>query len=237
MTRPVFIKRYTDPARGVAAQAHLRWLQQLDSGVRLPHLYPSSATHLALERLDGRLPVPSDLPELAAVLGQLHGAAYARELHAARLPDPFETTTGTVLRDFATGREHVLAYLEHDWRSAPAALYKDANRRNFLITPSGPVLVDFDDLTLAPFGYDLAKLIVSTAMTFGALPQHHVTAALDAYTRSVAEAGGPAAPGWVTHLADYAEIHHLLTARYLDRNGYQHAWPGVRPWPAPPLPT
>jgi hypothetical protein len=68
-------------------------------------------------------------------------------------------------------------------------------------------------------------------MTFGVPPAQHVIAALNAYTRSVAEAGGPA------HLADYAEIHHLLTARYLDRNGYQHAWPGVRPWPTPPLPT
>jgi hypothetical protein len=233
MSRPVFIKRYTDPARGVAAQAHLRWLQQLDSGVQLPHLYPSTATHLMLERLDGRLPEPSDLPELAGVLGRLHGISYARELHAAHLDQPFDTTTGTSICDFPAGRAHVLAHLRHQWSGAPAAFYKDANRRNFLITPSGPTLVDFDDLTLAPFGYDLAKLIVSTAMTFGVLPKQQVDTALTTYTRSVEEVGGPTAPCSTTQLAGYAEVHHLLTARYLYRNGYQHPWPTVRPWPAP----
>ena len=45
--------------------------------------------------------------------------------------------------------------------------------RNVLVTPSGPALVDFDDLTLAPFGYDLAKLVVSTAMTFGTCRGSH----------------------------------------------------------------
>lgn len=233
MSHAMFIKRYTNPARGVAAQAHLRWLQQLGSGVRLPHLHPSTATHLVLERLNGRQPEPSDLPELAAALGQLHGRAYGRELHAARLNQPFGTTTGTVMPDFPTGREHVLAHLGCDWNDAPAAFYKDANLRNFLITASGPALVDFDDLTLAPFGYDLAKLIVSTAMTFGVLPARHVDTALSAYTDTVAYSGGPADPCTGPQLAGYAEVHHLLTVRYLHRNGYQHPWPSVRPWSAP----
>jgi Ser/Thr protein kinase RdoA (MazF antagonist) len=233
MSHAVFIKRYTDPARGVAAQSHLRWLQQLGSGVRLPHLYPSTGAYLVLERLNGRQPEPSDLPGLAAALGQLHGRAYARELHAARLNQPFGTTTGTVIPDFSTGREHVLVHLESDWSGAPAAFYKDANRRNFLITASGPAPVDFDDLTLAPFGYDLAKLIVSTAMTFGAVSARQAHAALMAYTRSAADAGGPADACTAIQLASFAEVHHLLTAQYLHRNGYQHPWPSVRPWPAP----
>ncbi len=59
--------------------------------------------------------------------------------------------------------------LLHGACGGPAAFYKDANPRNFLITPAGPVTVDFDDLTLAPFGYDLAKLVVTLAMTYGAL--------------------------------------------------------------------
>ena len=109
MTPAVFVKRYNDPARCVAAHAHLRWLQQLDSGVRLPHLYPGTATHLVLERLDGQAPQPADLPELATVLGQLHGAAYARELHTARLDRPFHSHDGVTITDFYTGRRHTLA--------------------------------------------------------------------------------------------------------------------------------
>ena len=46
------------------------------------------------------------------------------------------------------------------------------------MTATGPAIVDFDDLTLAPFGYDLAKLVVSTAMTHGPLPAEAITAAL-----------------------------------------------------------
>jgi hypothetical protein len=233
MSPTVFIKHYADPARGVAARDHLRWLQQLDSGVYLPHLYPSAATCLVLERIHGRLPEPGDLPELAAALGRLHGSAYAHELYATRLDQSFATTTGTIIRAFSTGRGHVLAQLTHDWSGAPAAFYKDANRRNFIITTAGPAIVDFDDLTLAPFGYDLAKLIVSTAMTFGHLPQKQIDTALTAYNRHVADSGGALAACSPTQLADYAEVHHLLTARYLHRNGYQHAWPQVRPWPAP----
>ncbi|UQU66835.1 aminoglycoside phosphotransferase family protein [Couchioplanes caeruleus] len=233
MSRTVFIKRYTDPARGLAAQRHLRWLQHLDSGVHLPHLYPSTATYLLLERLHGRLLNPDDLPAVAVILGLLHGSAYARELRAARLDQPFNTATGTVIPAFTTGREHVLAHLSPEWSGAPACFYKDANRRNFLITAHGPALVDFDDLTLAPFGYDLAKLIVSTAMTFGHLPAERLHAVRGAYTRSVAHAGGPPASCSPSQLAGYAEVHHLLTARYLHRNDYQHLWPSVRPWPAP----
>jgi Phosphotransferase enzyme family len=233
MTPRVFIKHYTDPARALAAQHHLRWLDHLDSGVRLPHLYPSTATHLLIEHCDGPLPGPADLPELAHTLGTLHGTAYARELHVARLDQPFDTTTGVVLNAFPTGRAHVLGHLTHRWTDAPAAFYKDANRRNFLLTATGPALVDFDDLTLAPFGYDLAKLVVSTAMTFGQVAEDLIDDALTAYTHAVEDSCGLTHPCSTEQLAGYAEVHHLLTARYLHRNGYQHPWPSVRPWPAP----
>nr|WP_221378307.1 phosphotransferase [Actinoplanes polyasparticus] len=233
MSPAVVVKRYTDPARGVAAQAHLRWFQQLDSGVRLPHQYPSTATHLLLERLDGRPPEPNDLPDLAAALGKLHGSAYARELHVARLDRPFDTTIGTTIPDFGANRRHVLSQLRLTFTHLPAAVYKDANVRNFILTASGPALVDFDDLTLAPFGYDLAKLVVSTAMTYGLLSGTQIEQTQAAYTQSVESAGGPADSCTPAQLADYAEVHHRLTARYLHRNGYQHSWPTVRPWTTP----
>jgi aminoglycoside/choline kinase family phosphotransferase len=108
----------------------------------------------------------------------------------------------------------------------PAALYKDANIRNFILTQHGVAMVDFDDLTLAPFGYDLAKLIVTTAMTHGR--SGAVDAALAAYNARVDTNACPP-----HRLHAYAEFHHTLTARYLGHNGYRHPWPLIRPWPVP----
>jgi Ser/Thr protein kinase RdoA (MazF antagonist) len=97
------------------------------------------------------------------------------------------------------------------------------------LTTTGPVTIDFDDLTLAPFGYDLAKLTVTLAMTNGPLPAWQITAALDAYNTAAA-AGCPqaAAVTW-EQLMTWAEIHHILTSRYKDRSGYQHSWHDLRP--------
>jgi hypothetical protein len=50
-----------------------------------------------------------------------------------------------------------------------------------LSPPDGtPVTIDFDDLTLVPFCYDLAKLIVTLAMTHGPIPCATITEALRA---------------------------------------------------------
>jgi hypothetical protein len=233
MTQAVFIKRYADPARGDAARSHLQWLAGLDSGVHLPHLHRGSAHQLIFDHLRGRQPRLSDLPNLAAVLGQLHGAAYARELHAAQLHRPFVTSSGLAIRDFHTGRRHLLDQLGVDTAGLPAAIYKDANLRNFVMTTSGPAIVDFDDLTLAPFGYDLAKLVVATAMTYGRVHESDIETALHTYNRHVEAAGGPTGSCSLPQLARYSEMHHLLTVRYLHRHGYRHAWPHVRPWAAP----
>lgn len=46
----------------------------------------------------------------------------------------------------------------------------------FLLTDVGVSIVDFDDLTLAPFGYDPAQLVISTAMT----PRHFDARGVDA---------------------------------------------------------
>jgi hypothetical protein len=229
----VFVKHYTDPARGVAAHAHLTWLTQLDSGIRLPHLHPGTASHLILEHLTGRPVTPADLPPLAATLGRLHRAAHQRALHTARLDKDFVTTTGLTIKNYCHGREDILIDAGLPLTTQPAALYKDSNLRNAILTTDGPALVDFDDLTLAPFGYDLAKLVVSTAMTHGTLPTNSVPDALIAYNAAVRDAGGPVGACTVPQLAAYAEMHDRLTAAYLGRNGYRHPWPTVRPWPQP----
>lgn len=235
MTAETFVKNYADAGRGVAARAHHHWLARLDSGVLLPRLHPGGGGQLVFDYLYGRAAQVPDLADLAAALGQLHGAAFAHELHAAPLNRPFHTRIGLTIPDFHTSRRHLLNQYGIGPTGLPAAIYKDANIRNFVLTASGPAFVDFDDLTLAPFGYDLAKLVVSTAMTFGRPDTDHVEAALGVYNRHVKAAGGPIASCTVAQLAMYAEIHHRLTAAYLGRNGYRHRWPDARPWTDPCL--
>ena len=237
MTAAVYVKHYADPARAVTAGAHLTWLTQLGSGVRLPHLHGGTAKHLILEHLDGRPVQPADLEHVATVLGRLHGTAHTRELHAAHLDQDYATSIGLTIRRFPAGREHVLTDADTGLTELPAALYKDCNLRNVVITADGPALVDFDDLTLAPFGYDLAKLVVSTAMTHGRLTTDQIRAALHAYNVAVHHTGAHTAACTWPHLTRYTEIHHRLTARYVGRNGYQHPWSAVRPWPTPSAET
>lgn len=233
MTSTVFVKHYADHARGVAARAHHGWLDTIAIGVRLPRLFPGTAAHLVTERLTGRHPGPDDLVAVAAALGRMHGHAHATQLHAARLDQPFTSSGGITIADFHTSRRRVLSELGIQPRPAATAFYKDANLRNFVLTGDEIAVVDFDDLTLAPFGYDLAKLVVSTAMTHGRLDTAAVDTAVTAYNRWVAATGGPHDACTWTDLACYAEVHHVLTAAYLHRHGYRHAWPTVRPWSAP----
>ncbi|HEU5472719.1 MAG TPA: phosphotransferase [Actinophytocola sp.] len=166
---------------------------------------------------------------LAATLGRLHAAAYRRHLHAARLDEPFPTQDGLIISDFISPRRTALEKIPLPVNGLPAALYKDANIRNFLLTADGAAIVDFDDLTLAPFGYDLAKLLVSTAMTHGRIDRHQADSALAAYNSHTAQEG-PQTTCSVEQLRVYAEFHHLLTGPYLGRNGYRYPWPEVRPW-------
>ncbi|MGH3980276.1 MAG: phosphotransferase [Pseudonocardiaceae bacterium] len=231
MTTATFVKHYEDPQRSAAARAHRDWLAALDCPVRMPELHAASTNQLVFEHLGYRQPGPDDLGVLARALGTLHAAAHTSQLHAARLDVPFTTSGGLVITDFVTPRRELLDRMPVPWMGLPVAFYKDANIRNFLLTDTGAAIVDFDDLTLAPFGYDLAKLIVSTAMTHGHLDPDAVEAALEVYNTHIAEAGDTACPS--ERLRAYAEFHHLCTVRYLHRNGYRHAWPDVRPWPEP----
>ncbi|MEQ4305540.1 phosphotransferase [Plantactinospora sp. B6F1] len=245
MTSNLFLKRYDDPQRCSAAAAHYAWLTSLESGVRLPHLVARTSRHLAFERLPGRTPEVPDLPRAASALGRLHDAAYRRELHSARLDQPHTTSTGQVLPDFTRPRREALhraarvtgvdlaalgAVLDRPGR--PAAFYKDPNVRNYLAEGESVAVVDFDDLTLAPFGYDLAGLLVTASMTYGRLRQQIIRNCVDAYRAAIA-------PNLcdLDELRQYAELHHLLALRYLGTNGYRHPWPIVRPWPDPFTPT
>lgn len=167
MISAVYVKRYPSPDRATAARSHWDWLGSLASGVRLPRLRSATTYELAFEHLGSRQPDANDLAVLAQALGRLHAIAYRKQLYAARLDEPFRTQHGLIISDFVTPRRMVLERIPFPVSGLAAALYKDANIRNFLITDDGVAMIDFDDLTLAPFGYDLAKLIVSIAMTYG----------------------------------------------------------------------
>ncbi|MET8622828.1 phosphotransferase [Kitasatospora sp. NPDC004669] len=111
--------------------------------------------------------------------------------------------------------------------SMPTAFYRDANPRNFLITDTAVAVIDFDSLTLAPFGYDLAKLIVSTAMTTGPLPDDTIRRTVDVYNHHPRNRGLPGCSR--RELAAWCEFHHILTTPYHRTNGYRFSWHAIRP--------
>ncbi|MGQ0776297.1 MAG: phosphotransferase [Pseudonocardiales bacterium] len=235
MTGAVFAKRYQDPHRAAAATAHRDWLARLECGVRVPALRSAEPHQLVFEHLGHQQPGPGDLEVLTQALGRMHAAAYTRQLHAARLNEPFSAPCGLVITDFVTPRRDVMDRLPLLVAGLPAAFYKDSNIRNFLLTDNGVTIVDFDDLTLAPFGYDLAKLVVSTAMTHGRLDPNEIEQALQTYNTHTTQPQIDTTCS-TEQLRLYTEFHHLLTTRYLHRNGYRHTWPDVRPWREPEVP-
>lgn len=243
-----FTKPYRTPELAQSAARHHAWLASCQPLLRVPALLDAAGSRLQFERIDGRHPGPDELPAVADHLGALHAGLHRRELHAARLDTPFTTATGLVVADFLDRRRAAVAdkltrglvpkpglsaeaadELLTSTADQPAAIYKDTNIRNILITDAGPVHVDFDDLTLAPFGYDLAKLLLSAAMTHGTAALQHLPVATDRYNHALASAGiSPCGP---QQIAAWLEIHHVLTAPYLHRHGYKHAWNHLRAAP------
>lgn len=221
-----FTKRYATESQAARAMANWLWLTSLtSSGVILPHATRTGA-EVVMDRLPGRSPSNAeDLRLVAWALGVLHVAAH-RRLGSHRLDAAFhDQQTGVSISDFVASRRTVLAETEApiaEIVSRPAAIYKDANIRNVLLTAEGDVaLVDFDDLTLAPVGYDLAKLVVSTAMTHGPLPRTVTNQLLDAYNDALSDARVACQP---THFDHYTSLHGVLTAPYLGRHGYRYPW-------------
>jgi len=251
-----FSKRYPTADACQVAVANHRWLARLGTALRLPRLLAVGKRRIDFEYIHGRHAAPQDLLSLAIHLGDVHGSAYVTELHRARLDRPHETGTGHRLPDFLTPRVDAVrrclragnvpdpmldadeaVRLLREAAPRPAAFYKDVNPRNVLLADQGPVTVDVDEVTLAPFGYDLAKLFVTIAMTHGTLPTATITAALAAYNAAVNGHQDGLGSVTRTELMTWAEIHHVLTCGYLGRGGYQHGWHRHRPLHPPPQPT
>jgi len=243
----IHVKRYQDAASCAAAARNYRWLASLGV-IGVPRLLAAEGRQLVSGRVEGRHAHPADLAALAGHLGDIHGAAYATELRHAWMGGPHRTRCGhlipgfldrrlaAVFRELRSGRAAGAAFTEaqaEDLLSrslhSPVAFCKDANPRNFLITPQGPVTAGFDDLTLAPSGYDLAKLVATMAMAYGAIPARRISAAVDACNSAAARHLPGTGVVTCAQVMACAEIHHILTSRYLGRGGYRHNWASVRP--------
>lgn len=240
-----YTKRYTSAERCQTAVRNYTWLAQHAAPLLLPALRAVGPTSLVFEFIEGRHAEPADLPRIAAHMGDVHGAAWVDDLHRARLDAPHTPGQGVALADYPTSRRRALAarhsagFLpsEADLDAAqelltssltgPAAFYKDANPRNFLITADAIVTIDVDDLTLAPFGYDLAKLIVTLTMTHGSLPTTAVREALDQYNRAASSHHESLGQTDMERLAVCMRLHGILTAPYLGRGGYRHRAPDL----------
>jgi hypothetical protein len=242
-----WVKRYLTADSCRTASANHQWLADL--GAPVPRLRTIGNAHLEFDHVTGRHAQPHDLLQLADLLGRLHRAAYTAELHRARLDRPHTTSSGMAIPDFLTTRRIAITSLltseaisstpvtadqaVREMEAAadgPACFYKDSNPRNFLLTATGCrarcVLVDFDVLTLAPAGYDLAKLVVTLTMTHGPLPAARVRRALAAYNTALTDNSTGLGPvPWAT-LMTWADIHHILTSPYQGRGGYRHTWAG-----------
>ncbi|MEU8526821.1 phosphotransferase [Streptomyces sp. NPDC048629] len=239
-----FTKRFEAPGRVAAAARHHAWLAEHARPLRLPALTMVGPTSLTYEWIDGRPARPEDLPALAALLGDAHGAAWTTDLRPASLNTPHRFRDGIAFGDYTGPRQaalrrrleqgyladryalHAMLTLLEQTAEGPTAFYKDSNPRNFLLTEAGDVYtVDTDDLTLAPMGYDLAKLIATLILMYGPLP----TPAIDSALRTYNEAAERHDPRLATtdrrRLNDFLTLHAVLTAPYAGRNGYLHSWP------------
>lgn len=238
-----FTKTYLTPHLAVAAARHHQWLAQHAPVFRQPALIRREGDSLSFAPVAGRPATPDDLVRLADILGDAHGTAWRSDLRRAALDLPHSFADGTPIPPYVQPRADALrrrvqqghlsrkahrAVLRLLERTAegPVAFYKDSNPRNFLITSTGDVyVVDTDDLTLAPFGYDLAKLITTLAMTYGPLRDEHINAALTAYNAAAAAHGSHLGTVSRQRLDDFLTLHAVLTAPYAGRHGYRFTPP------------
>lgn len=243
-----FTKNYATPEQTAAAARHYAWLAAHAQPLRQPALTVIGPTSLTFERIEGRHAEREDLPRLAGLLGDAHGTAWAGDLHLVPLNMPQTFRDATLLGDYVALREvalrrrleqghlpdrialHAMLTLLEKTAEGPAAFYKDSNPRNFLFTEDGMLFtLDTDDLTLAPFGYDLAKLIATLIMTYGPLDPPLIDEALSAYNDATGRHDSRLGMTDRERLDEFLALHCVLTAPYAGRNGYRFGWPIPRP--------
>ncbi|MFG2676419.1 phosphotransferase [Streptomyces sp. NPDC048445] len=244
MTVPPFTKRYATPERAAGAVRHYRWIKENAKPLRQPALYTVGPDSLTFERIEGRCVRPEDLPRMAELLGHAHGAAWASDLQSASLGTPHLFPDGTKFDDYLGPREialrrrhqqghlpnkaalHAMLGLLEATAQGPWAFYKDSNPRNFIITSTQDIVtVDTDDLSLAPMGYDLAKLVATLHLTYGPLTDQAITTALLAYNAAARRHDARLGTTDRGQLDSFLGLHVVLTAPYVGRNGYRYSLP------------
>ncbi|MFI0743281.1 phosphotransferase [Streptomyces sp. NPDC021100] len=249
MTTRRFVKHYETAGRATSAVRHHVWLAEHARPMRLPALVAIRPTSLAYEWIDGRSAQPEDLLILAKLLGDAHGAAWSTDLRSAALHAPYRLRDGTSFDGYLAPRQdalrrrlrqgylpdrdalHAMLTLLEKTAEGPAAFYKDSNLRNFIVTEADDVCtVDTDDLTLAPMGYDLAKLIATLILTYGPLASPALDSALCAYNEAAERHDPRLGTTDRRRLDDFLALHAVLTAPYTGRNGYRFSEP-PRPRP------
>jgi hypothetical protein len=249
VTAAEFVKHYDNPAAAAAARRHYCWLAAHAKPLRQPVLRSVAGARVGFEYISGRHAETRDLPRLAALLGDAHGAAWESDLRNAHLDTPHALRDGGSLGDFQTSRRAALdRRLEQGYLPSiaalramltllekpagePAAFYKDSNPRTFLLTGNGTIFtIDTDDLTLAPFGYDLAKLVATLTMTYGEIHPACIERALQIYNRAAAQHDARLGTTTLERLEEFLALHEVLNAPYAGRNGYRYLPP---PHPAP----
>ncbi|MFD8460505.1 phosphotransferase [Streptomyces antimycoticus] len=244
MSLTPFTKHYATPERAARAVRHYWWINEHAKPLQQPALRTIGPTSLTFERIEGRPVRPADLPRMAELLGHAHGAAWASDLQSASLGTPHRFQDGTTfddyldLREIALRRRHEQGYLPNkvalyamlglleETAQGPFAFYKDSNPRNFIITSTQDIVtIDTDDLSLAPMGYDLAKLIATLHLTYGPLTDQAVSAALLAYNAAAGSYNARLGTTDRERLGDFLTLHAVLTAPYVGRNGYRYSWP------------
>lgn len=229
-------KTYPTAEAAATAALHYQWIRDVGH-LTVPDLLRRNDRRLVFEHIDGRHVAPADLPAIAGVLARFHIAAH-EHLGGRRAGQAHHVSDALIIPAFDHRRRQRIVELLAEsaqrprltssqaeaWidraTHLPAAVYKDANVRNFLITETGSVAVDFDTLTLAPLGYDLAKLVVSATMTYGPLRGSLIARAVSVYNAALSTADLPACT--TEEFAAWTAIHHLLTSPYQGLNGYRY---------------
>jgi hypothetical protein len=232
MSCRLVFKRYNSTADLWRAVDNHHWLAA--AGLPVPQLIKIEATtgSLGFERVEGRHATSiTDLEQVATQLGHWH-----RRLARGSLASETGSPSLRRIEPFLPSREQPLRTLQVPGRlidaskigavaalagQSPTSVYKDVNVRNVLVGEGEIHHVDFDDLSLAPAGYDLAKLLVSWAMTHGSRPP--IESLLSTYN-------GAADRGFCDPdaFAVWIEIHHVLTSRYVNGGSYRYLWSLVR---------
>ncbi|GGY07350.1 phosphotransferase [Streptomyces minutiscleroticus] len=244
-----FTKHYGTPRQMASAARHHAWLAEHAQPLRLPTLTVVGPTSLTYEWIDGRAARTEDLLPLAGLLGDAHGGAWTTDLRLPPLNRPHRFQDGIAFGDYIGPRQtalrrrleqgylpdhialHAMLTLLEKSAEGPTAFYKDSNPRNFIITEAGDIYtVDTDDLTLAPMGYDLAKLITTLVLTYGPLSDPAIDTALLVYNEAAERHDPRLGTTDRERLDDFLALHAVLTAPYEGRNGYRYSWP-PRPCP------